>query len=437
MVNFYDLATRIFDSIHNRLNESRLPDLQQKVKDYFGPATSDQMWKKSVCPGEDGIKMWVLNDGTLIWVKDIHADIPVDVMEYSEEEQSRIEGYNWRILADEEFIGTGAIKIFYDMKSKSIEVGVSFGDEITPEQIRSIQELVRLYSSKTLVLWDKEFKLSSYRDVSNILRGEPVKKSQVSQFHESVNEDGAAPAPAPSSPAQSSASHGTTTEDHISYLPARVGEGGRKRRRKFKKLTGDMSMIKEALSNDMKSLRSDLKVELNKLFNGEAFLLLENHFASWKSTFGIQSLRTNKVAVPIEDKRHGIQRIYGQLIREYGNDKGNLEMLISAIQDGRPLGQFEVFNKFDNLFGSRVESKVDGVKVVFEVTIDFIYDPTQTIYIDNPEVLDSVEEQFKNVIKRSKNLLFPVGGKFKIGFYNQLRSIIEDSTNERESEENS
>jgi len=189
---------------------------------------------------------------------------------------------------------------------------------------------------------------------------------------------------------------------------------------------GEME-LREAINKDLKSLRSDFKVQLNKLFDGESFLLLGNHLSSWKATFGVSAFRTNKVAVPVENKSRGIQNIYGKLLREYGKDKGNLEMLISAIQDGRPLGQFSVFDKFDNLFGSRTESIVDGIKVIFEETIDFILDLSQSIYISDPEVLDLVEEEFKGLIKRSKNVIFPIGGKFKIGFYSHLKSVIEDS----------
>ncbi len=222
---------------------------------------------------------------------------------------------------------------------------------------------------------------------------------------------------------QSDASGGTTTEDHISFIPSHMGERGKRVKKRKKKLIS----VKEAVSQDLRRLRDELKTQLDKLFSGEDFLLMENHFASWKSAFGIRGFRTHMVAVPIEDKNRGIRRIYGDLLRKYGDDKGNLEMLISAIEEGRPLGQFEVFNKFDNLFGSRVESKFSGVKLVFEETIDFIYDPSQSIYIEDPRVLDSVEEQFGGTIKRSRNVIYPIGGKFKIGFYNQLRSVTGDS----------
>ncbi|MHA1170438.1 MAG: hypothetical protein ACTSRU_21630 [Candidatus Hodarchaeales archaeon] len=255
--------------------------------------------------------------------------------------------------------------------------------------------------------------------------------------NESVNEYGDAAPAAQASPGSS----GSTTEDNISYLPARMGERGKPKRAKKKKernLVHERErMLREAINKDLKSLRSELKVQLNKLFDGEAFLLLGNHLSSWKATFGVSAFRTNKIAVPVENKSRGIQKIYGQLLREYGKDKGNLEMLISAIQDGRPLGQFSVFDKFDNLFGSRAESVVDGIKVIFEETIDFILDLSQSIYISDLEVLDLVEEEFKGSIKRSKNLIFPIGGKFRVGFYSHLKSVIEDSQTREEDDNES
>jgi hypothetical protein len=186
----------------------------------------------------------------------------------------------------------------------------------------------------------------------------------------------------------------------------------------------DEKKIMEAVSVDLKRLRSDLKKELIKLFNDEAFLLMVNHYDVWRSTLGVKNHRTAKVTVTIENSERDIQRLYGQLLREYGDDKGNLEMIIAAIQDRRPLGQFDVFNKFSNLFGTRVESVFGGITLVYEGTIDFIYDNSESVYIDDNEILDSAEEMFGKAVKRSRNLLYPVGGKFRVGFFNGLKNLI-------------
>jgi hypothetical protein len=186
-------------------------------------------------------------------------------------------------------------------------------------------------------------------------------------------------------------------------------------------------LLTEALEDDLSDLRKELKVELTKMFHDKEFADVKRAVDVWKSTFSPVKFKTQNVAVRCENEAHDIQKLYGDLLREYGKDKGGLEMLITAIQERRPLNQFEVFkNKFEFLYGSRVQGSHEHVKLVFEGTVNFIIDWAQSIYVSDPEVLEAVEDEFKSTIKRSKNVLYPRGGSFKPDFFMALRKKIDE-----------
>lgn len=209
----------------------------------------------------------------------------------------------------------------------------------------------------------------------------------------------------------------------------------RKPKRELKHGSPFEHLIREAAEDDLSRLRKELKNELVKLFDRDEFVITTKAWNSFKSAFGQGRSRTARVAVSCENKQKDAQRLYGRLLRQYGEDKGNLEIMIAAMQEGRPLGQFATMSDFDNLFGTRTEVVFQGVKIVLEATVDFIYDPTQTLYIDDPELLDRIEEDLGDVVKRRKNVLYPIGGKFRLDFFDSLKSMMSDSVEEPEDEE--
>jgi hypothetical protein len=248
-----------------------------------------------------------------------------------------------------------------------------------------------------------------------------------------VNEDGAAPAPV--GPSTGPNVGGATTENDIQALPVHLGAStARRKKKKVKMIKG---LVKEAVDKDLERLRKELKLELIKMFNHDEFVTTVQVWNAFKSAFGAGQSRTQRTAVTCERQQKDAQKLYGDLLREHGDDKGSIEMIISAIQEKRPLGQFPVMRKYDNLFGTRTGVDFQGIKIVFEATVDFIYDPTQTMYIDDLELLDRIEEDFGSIIKRSKNVLYPVGGKFNHDFFNQLKSMMSDNVEELKDEEQS
>jgi hypothetical protein len=192
--------------------------------------------------------------------------------------------------------------------------------------------------------------------------------------------------------------------------------------------------LKEAVEDDMKKLRHDLKIVLNKLF--KKFVKLDDVIDNWLALYHTSSYVTSdKIAVTKEHKEKDIQRIYGELLRVYGDDKGNLELLISTINEERPLNTWDVFKDYEYMYGCRISSRVEGSTLILESSVDFAYHTIQTINFSNPDVGDAIEDE-SDEIKRVGNVLYSPTGLFSREFFVLLNEIIEDlNTLESETEE--
>lgn len=198
------------------------------------------------------------------------------------------------------------------------------------------------------------------------------------------------------------------------------------------KLTNDSYLdlnvfLNEALEDDLRELREELKPALFKLFSEKVFTSLDRSIQVWIGRFGINTYLTNRaaIAIPYENKGRQIQKLHGDLLRAYGDDKGGLEMLLSDIQSKRPLGAHDVFKKYDYLYGTRIRSVQEHVTLIFEAVVDMSFMTSQSILVSEEDVLDKVEEE-SEVVKRVGNVLYPEGEFFPVSFFETLQDAIEE-----------
>lgn len=191
------------------------------------------------------------------------------------------------------------------------------------------------------------------------------------------------------------------------------------------------SLLNEAMADELKDLQSNLKPVLSKMFNDQRFSSLDRTVEVWQGRFGVTQFITTKdnVAVTFENKGRDIQQLYGRLVRVYKEDRGGLEMLQSDIAENRPLSAFDVFKNYDYLYGTRVVSDLLDITLVFEAVIDTTFMISQSILIEDEDVLEEVEDQIRSV-KRVGNVLYPIGEQFDVDFFNSLYSIIEEVAEE-------
>ena len=155
------------------------------------------------------------------------------------------------------------------------------------------------------------------------------------------------------------------------------------------------SLLNEAMEDDFKVIRDDLKPALIEMYNGEDFSALDKMVHVWQARFGISEIITNKNSVAVMSSRKGkdIQKLVGNVLHAYRKDRGGLEMLLTDIRTGNPLTSYEVFKKFNYLYGSRVASSYNDIKLIFESSVDMSGMISETIYIGDEAVLDEVDRK--------------------------------------------
>lgn len=188
-------------------------------------------------------------------------------------------------------------------------------------------------------------------------------------------------------------------------------------------------LLKGAIKEDITNYRQELKSVLFDFYNEESFDKVGQQTDLFRSFFGITEKYNTKTAVDVYNKEKDIQFIFTKLLKVYGTDKGELELLIAALREKRPLGAFEIFNKFDFLYGIKFLSTYKRVGITYESLIDMNYQFSQSISIDAKQfdIITKLEDLKDSSIKIVKNVIYPVGGIFTGRFYRQLKNTIKDN----------
>jgi len=189
------------------------------------------------------------------------------------------------------------------------------------------------------------------------------------------------------------------------------------------------SLLNETMEEEMKDLRRELRVSLAHLYDEAEFRQLNQSSGTWRWRFGVvfYDTRKKKISTPVtqENRAEDIQKLYGRLIDQYGEDRGSLEMLIEAIKNKKPLNTFEVLKHYDFLYATRIHSSYEGVDLYFEALVDTDYHLSETIYCPNKELVNKIQEESTEV-KAVRFILYPKGGVFTPRFLRVLSDTIED-----------
>lgn len=198
------------------------------------------------------------------------------------------------------------------------------------------------------------------------------------------------------------------------------------------------SLLNETMEEEMQDLRRELRVALSHMYDEAEFRQLNQDSGIWRWRFGVVKYVTKKkISAPVtqENKAEDIQKLYGRLLDEFGEDKGNLEMIIEAVNDKSPLNTFDIFKHYDHVYATRVFSRYHGVKLYFEAVIDNTYHLSETIFVPkNRELLDKIQEESREV-KVVRTVIYPKGGRFTSRFLRVLSDTIEDLETEEDQEE--
>jgi len=185
------------------------------------------------------------------------------------------------------------------------------------------------------------------------------------------------------------------------------------------------SLLNEALDDEVRDLTLELKPTLIRAFTNPPFDEIEQDINRWKGRFKVERFLDQNVPVSFDTKTRDLMKLYESLLNSYRDDIGNMEMLIEAFRDKTPLSAFETFKQYDFIYGARVRSRFEGITMLFEATIDMTFVLTETVYIEEQDIVDDIEEADTS-IKVVGQIIYPRGERFNRNFYPNLYNIIAD-----------
>lgn len=186
--------------------------------------------------------------------------------------------------------------------------------------------------------------------------------------------------------------------------------------------------LMEAMEENLDELREDLKPALEALFQGREFRAVERAVAQWRARFGIKEHQRADVVVRVEDKIRDIQELHAKLIDVYGEDMGNLEMLLESLRKREPLNSFHVFRQYDFLYGTRIYSVLRRVPLILEVTLDMALMVAQSIVVEDDDALEGVQDHPD--VKIVKNVVYPIAQTFTSRFMRDLQDSVQGAFTE-------
>jgi hypothetical protein len=181
--------------------------------------------------------------------------------------------------------------------------------------------------------------------------------------------------------------------------------------------------LMEAMEEDLGELREEIRPALTRMYNDDVFRKLDYAIKQWRSRFGVKDYQRTDTLVRFEDKLRDIQKLVTKVFDVYGEDRGNLELLLEAIRNSEPLNSFQIFRQRDFLYGTRMYSRYGGVPLIFEGTIDMSHMMAQSILVEDQATLDDIEGSRE--IKVVKNMVYPVGDTFSVRFFGELQDATQ------------
>lgn len=184
------------------------------------------------------------------------------------------------------------------------------------------------------------------------------------------------------------------------------------------------AILYEAMNDEINDLIRDLKPTLIRAFTRPPFDEIEEDANRWKVRFKVDSYMQQSVPVSYATKKRDLMKLYQNLLKAYENDIGNMEMLIEAFRDKTPLSAFDIFKQYDYIYGTRIRSNFLGTAMLFEATIDMTFVISETVFIDDQDIVDEAESDIKS-IKVVGQVIYPRGDRFDNNFYRILYDIID------------
>lgn len=213
-----------------------------------------------------------------------------------------------------------------------------------------------------------------------------------------------------------------TSSDDIAYSPQMLGvipfpgvsnweDRYKKRKKKMREaIDVKVQQLLVEIKNEFKTVASSSKLTHNEYIK----------YFSYIKDFAPQNILINAIS---ED------RSIDKALQLVGEDVGELELILTSLQNRSPLNKFESFADYDNLFGCRLQSlPVKTVTFIYEGYADQNYIERETIIIGDPDVVSALQQKGLNTIRTQVQgkwaRIYPTQRYFDSNFYVTLKEIV-------------
>lgn len=204
-------------------------------------------------------------------------------------------------------------------------------------------------------------------------------------------------------------------------------------RRRFKWLfeDGHKIALKEAVEEEIEIDLLTLKKELDDMWDKEPLRSLDDEIQYVRRLFKM-------VYIPSKEKSVFDYRIYDEQVPKfinkvkavYKDDRGRIEMLISAIHNRRPLAEFisELYPGVESFMTVALRSEYNKVVLLFTAKIDLNWVKIDKMQLSDDRVLDELSAY--KIFKVTKDTVYPRAKGFTPFMLKKIKEVIDEVVEE-------
>jgi len=185
-----------------------------------------------------------------------------------------------------------------------------------------------------------------------------------------------------------------------------------------------LAELNEDLDEEYDRAINSLQESLIEAYDTQPLEQLESRILGFKNMFGLKKYLKKDALVDYQDKQNDLYRVLKDIKKAYPTDVGYIELITKALDEKTPLTMYAPFKNTDLMYGTRIKSNYRKVGLIYDVSADTTFDLSETLWIDDPEIIDRLEEDTR--VKIINKQVFPEGGRFDKKFFITLKDVIDE-----------
>lgn len=183
--------------------------------------------------------------------------------------------------------------------------------------------------------------------------------------------------------------------------------------------------IREATDEITGKLVRDSRLLLHRSFREQPFVGVVNDIVTWERMLGrLRYVNESSTLLQRQDFEGSLRNLFGDLAEAYKDDIGGLQMLAKALKEKTSLADFEPFSKYQNLFGTKIQSRIGEVMLEFESVVDISFKAFSVIRTKSSAILEGVKEVSGVSVKGCE--IESKFGIFTPRVLREIRDVVED-----------